>query len=143
MSNRCGRCVKLGETCDVAGPSEKEWDRVESEQTRLRNEEDKAFEEETAAYKRAHEMYAKRMRLRKQGELLKRREGDMLRRGLKNVEELEALDKSERQGSITSPSTADFSSSAAAESLPSTESFPWSAFLADEFDETLLASSGS
>jgi hypothetical protein len=88
-SQRCAACVRRGAKCDQNGPSLSDWKAVDKEEERLERE-----EEETA--QRIAEGVAKLARLRRQKKFLKRRAGEMLRRGLKSLDELDAAEASER-----------------------------------------------
>ncbi|KAF8864466.1 hypothetical protein BDZ45DRAFT_759022 [Acephala macrosclerotiorum] len=81
-STRCGACVKRGLKCDVAGPREEDWARLDQERSRLAAEEEAAFTQEEAAFHR-------RMRIKSLSGVLEKKAGEMIRRGLQSVEELE------------------------------------------------------
>jgi len=102
-SKRCSECVRLKRKCDVnrdedsvTGPSPGDWRKLAEAEDRLENETEKA-ETEMA------ELAARLARLRKQRKLLKRRGGEMLRRGMKSIEELERLEETEREKGIPPP----------------------------------------
>lgn len=74
----------------MAAPSLAEWERLRVEEARLEAEEELAAQQE-------QEAFARRMRLRRMQKLLKTRGGEMLRRGLATMEELEAVEEKERK----------------------------------------------
>src|SRR5208282_6218452 len=69
--------------CDVAGPSAAEWQALEREEKRLQTEKEEAFASLAASM-------AKLQRVEKTQRLLKTRAGEMLRRRLKTMDELDA-----------------------------------------------------
>ncbi|APA14509.1 hypothetical protein SS1G_06438 [Sclerotinia sclerotiorum 1980 UF-70] len=81
-SSRCAECIRQGKKCDVRGPSESDWDSLDRQKARLEQEEEEAM--------------AKILRLRKQKRLLLERESDMLRRGLRTLDELVEVEEKER-----------------------------------------------
>jgi len=81
-SRRCGECVRTNARCDAGGPSTSEWEKLEREERRLQEEEEEAM--------------AKILRLRKQQRLFRSRAKDMLRRGLKTMDELDEAEEKER-----------------------------------------------
>lgn len=74
----------------MAAPSLAEWERLRVEEARLEAAEELAARQE-------QEAFARRMRLRRMQKLLKTRGGEMLRRGLATMEELEAVEEKERK----------------------------------------------
>ena len=105
-SNRCSECARRGRKCDVSGPSSSDWAAVEREEARL------AAEREATL--------AKLLRLDKQQSFLRKRAGEMLRRGLKTLDELdeaeekekkdrEEAEQREREAQVAAPSFADVS----------------------------------
>lgn len=81
-TNRCGCCVKAGTKCDVYGPSVADWEALEREEQRLETE--------------RRETLSKLRRLDTQQRSLRNRAGAMLRRGLKTLDELDAVEENER-----------------------------------------------
>ncbi len=83
-SRRCAECVRrnLKEKCDCMGPEHPDWVKLEREEERLDREEE--------------ETLSKLLRLRKQKRLIRTRGKDMLRRGLKTLDELDAAEEAER-----------------------------------------------
>ncbi|ELR03271.1 hypothetical protein GMDG_08893, partial [Pseudogymnoascus destructans 20631-21] len=83
-SRRCAECVRrnLKEKCDCMGPEHPDWVKLEREEDRLDREEE--------------ETLSKLLRLRKQKRLIRTRGKDMLRRGLKTLDELDAAEEAER-----------------------------------------------
>ena len=88
-SSRCSECVRRGQKCDVEGIPAGDWLSLEREEERLNTEEAKA----TATM---IETSARLARLQKQKKLLRSRARDMLRRGLKTLDELDAAEEAER-----------------------------------------------
>lgn len=88
-SKRCGECVRRGYKCDVVGPSDSDWKILEREEERL------AFETRITREAVATAM-AKLNRLELQKDLLRKRGHEMLRRGLKSLDELDAAEEKER-----------------------------------------------
>jgi hypothetical protein len=81
-SSRCSECVRQGKSCDVEGPSMSDW-------AALDRQEEKLDEEEEAAH-------AKIIRIKKQKRLLRARRKEMVRRGLRTLDELDALESKEK-----------------------------------------------
>ncbi|KFY79343.1 hypothetical protein V499_01663, partial [Pseudogymnoascus sp. VKM F-103] len=69
---RCSECTRRNSKCDAYGPSTAKWEKLQQE------------------------AYARRMRLRKQQKALKLRSAEMLRRGLKSLDELEEAEERDR-----------------------------------------------
>ena len=82
-SSRCNECVRRGQKCDVSGPSLSDLSSLLREQERLDRE-----EEETTT---------KLLRLQKHKKFLRKRAGEMLRRGLKTMDELDEAEEKERK----------------------------------------------
>jgi hypothetical protein len=89
-SARCSECARRGIKCDVEGIPIGDWDALNREEIHLKNERD-------AAFRSAMESLARMERLEKQQEFLKRKGKDMLRRGLKTMDELDEAEEKERQ----------------------------------------------
>ena len=89
-SSRCSECVRRGRKCDVVGPSDADWKLLQDEESRLEAEEE-------AAALAEQEAFARRMRIRRMQKLLKERGAEMLRRGLKTLDELDAAEEHERK----------------------------------------------
>lgn len=81
-SRKCAECVRRRLKCDCVGPEHPDWVKLEREEERLDREEE--------------ETLAKLLRLRKQKRLIRTRGKDMLRRGLKTLDELDAAEDAER-----------------------------------------------
>jgi hypothetical protein len=81
-SRKCAGCVKRKLKCDCMGPEHPDWVKLEKEEERLDREEE--------------ETLAKLIRLRKQKRLIRTRGKDMLRRGLKTLDELDAAEEADR-----------------------------------------------
>ena len=89
-SNRCSECVRAKSACDVKPdswqsnvPSSNDWEAIARQKERLEEQEDEAM--------------AKLLRLRKQRKLLIRREAELAKRGLKFLDELDAVEAQERE----------------------------------------------
>lgn len=107
-SRRCAECVRrnLKEKCDCMGPEHPDWVKLEREEERLDREEE--------------ETLSKLLRLRKQKRLIRTRGKDMLRRGLKTLDELDAAEAAERaatEAAEAAPSVSNPSSSSGDPSL--------------------------
>jgi hypothetical protein len=89
-SAKCSECACRAIRCDVEGIPVGDWDALSREETRLKNERD-------AAFQLMEESMARVKRLEKQQEFLKRKGKDMLRRGLKTMDELDEAEEKERQ----------------------------------------------
>jgi adenine-specific DNA glycosylase len=88
-SSRCSECVRRGQKYDVEGIPAGDWLSLEREEERLNAEEAKA----TATMIKT---LARLARLQKQKRLLRSRARDMLRRGLKTLDELDEAEEKER-----------------------------------------------
>jgi hypothetical protein len=137
-SDRCLECVRQNKAqCDVWGPTTQQWAALEREEDRLKNEwratqeaQRLLQEEHQRLFERLLESQAKLLRLDKQREMFRDRAAEMLRRGLKSLDELDALEKKEREeASRRSEALATSSASAEASVDPS--------FLPDSFWEGL------
>ncbi len=90
-SKRCNECVRSNSrNCDVSGPSASDWQSLQKEEDRLRLETRMTREAVATAMARLN-------RLEQQQDLLKTRGAEMLRRGLKTLDELEEVEERERQ----------------------------------------------
>ena len=83
LSGRCSECVRRGERCDVEGPSSGDIQSLLREEERLSRE--------------RKETLAKLLRLDRQQEFLRTKGREMLRRGLRTLDELEAEEEKEKQ----------------------------------------------
>jgi hypothetical protein len=94
-TTRCGECVRSKSKCDVAGPSLSDWYSLEREEKRLEEEEKATL--------------AKLLRLHTQKASLRSRGREMLRRGLKSLDELDAAEEAEKVAAAAIPlPTGDF-----------------------------------
>ena len=82
-SNKCAECVRRKLKCDQHGPNHEDWVKLEREEERLEREEE--------------ETLAKLLRLRKQKKFLRTRGKEMLRRGLKTLDELDEMEEKEKK----------------------------------------------
>src|SRR5690242_20272191 len=80
-SLRCSKCVCHGGKCDVNGPLSLDWESIDRQQEKLMQEEEEAM--------------AKILRLRKQQSFLRKRKKEMLRRGLRTLNKLDAAEGKE------------------------------------------------
>jgi len=103
--SRCAECVRRGGSvkCDVHGPSEAEWLKLEKEETKLNNEWSESRDALIQLQARLLEAQSKMLRLDKQREMFRSRAAEMLRRGLNSFAELEAEEEKERQASASTP----------------------------------------
>ena len=88
-SSRCSECVRRGAKCDVSGPSAADLRSLIREQERLDEEEEKAASLMAVTA-------ARLARLRKQRKFLQARGSELIRRGLKTMDELEEAEEKER-----------------------------------------------
>jgi hypothetical protein len=95
-SGRCSSCARRGRRCDVEGIPVGDWDTLEREESRLDAAETIAEDTLRKAQQEASEALNRLSRLRKQKQFLRNRAADMLRRGLKTMDELEAEEAKER-----------------------------------------------
>lgn len=86
QSTRCAECVRRGVRCDVGVPSVGDWAAIEREEARLKKLEDEAME-----------AIMRLPRIQKQKEFLRKRAAEMLRRGLKTLDELDAADAADKE----------------------------------------------
>jgi hypothetical protein len=82
-SGRCSECVRRGARCDVEGPSSGDFQSLLREEERLSRE--------------RKETLAKLLRLDRQQEFLRTKGREMLRRGLKTMDELDEAEEKEKQ----------------------------------------------
>ena len=93
---RCAECVRIGKKCDVEGIPASDWAAVEREEFRLDSAEMLAEDTLRKAQAEMNEAVNRLSRLRKQKQFLRRRAADMLRRGLRTMDELDAAEEEER-----------------------------------------------
>lgn len=89
-SRTCGECKRSNVKCDSSGHSVGEWEK-------LRREEERIARETRTAREAVIEIQSRLLRLEKQQSLLKKRGGEMLRRGLATLDELEAVEEQEKR----------------------------------------------
>src|SRR5438046_3449048 len=80
-SSQCSNCISAKKTCDSAPITPKQWESLAREERRLQQEEEEAM--------------AKILQLCKQQQRLKSKGKDMLRRGLKTMDELKEAEERE------------------------------------------------
>jgi predicted ribosome quality control (RQC) complex YloA/Tae2 family protein len=111
-SRKCSHCVRHGFLdCDAKEITAADFDRLELEKERLRNEIRSERKRLQAAALEQQSALAKIIRLERLQEVTEEREGELLRRGVHNIEELEKLEEAERIVASLSNSEADPSAS--------------------------------
>jgi len=97
-SSRCGNCVRRGLSCgrESSGPSASDMDKIVRERDRLIAERNAAEEAISLASESMSLAFAKRKRVERLQEFLEKRAGEMIRRGVENIESLEKLEEEER-----------------------------------------------
>jgi hypothetical protein len=102
-STRCGNYVLKGYPYDGSGPSARDFDKIRREHDRLQNKmavtetaEKQAFKAQEQVFEAQRVARAKRKRLEHLQSFLKKRGGELIRRGLDSVEELERLEALEK-----------------------------------------------
>ncbi|TVY12477.1 hypothetical protein LARI1_G009517 [Lachnellula arida] len=97
-SARCAECIKAGGNtkCDVLGPSIADWNALERAESSIEEELREAQLEQQRMFDRLAAQQAKLLRLNKQREMFRQRAAAMLRRGLKSLDELDAVEEAER-----------------------------------------------
>jgi len=96
-SRRCSECVHRNLKCNATAPTASQWEKLRKEEERLELEEELAAQQE-------QEAFARRMRIRKMQKSLKERGAEMLRRGLKTLNELDEAEEKERKKAETEAS---------------------------------------
>ena len=86
---KCSNCTRRGCVCNVYDVTTSEVERISKEGDRLDSEIQKSF-------KAMREAMARMERFKRLRQVLKERELEMIRRGLDNIEELERIEKEER-----------------------------------------------
>ena len=89
-SRKCDHCTRIARLCDAREISADALDRVSMKKEELKRQADAALAEE-------EEARARWKRLRAQYKLMKKKELDMVRRGVSDLEELDRADEEERQ----------------------------------------------
>jgi predicted ribosome quality control (RQC) complex YloA/Tae2 family protein len=96
-SRKCSNCVRHGFLdCDAKEITAADFDRLALEKERLRSEIRAERKRLQAAALEQQRALAKILRLERLQETTEEREGELLRRGIHNVEELEKLEEAER-----------------------------------------------
>jgi hypothetical protein len=118
-STRCSECAQGGKKCDVEGLPVNDWESLEREEQRIEHEREATL--------------AKLLRLDKQQRFLKRQGREMLKRGLKSLDELDAAEEKERDEAAHSPNRTTPTASASESALGILEMSPssWDQFLVD------------
>src|SRR5271166_6090664 len=94
--SRCSECTRRGKKCDAKGPSLADWEALDREENRLRREREETSTLLMESVTKLQEAAAKLQRLKKTQRLWKTRAREMLRRGLKTMDELDAAEAAER-----------------------------------------------
>ena len=127
-SSRCSECVRQGKACDVSGPSMSDWAALDRQEEKLDQEEEEA--------------HAKIIRIKKQKKLLRARRKEMVRRGLRTLDELDAAERAELERK--EKEEAERLAQAQATPLPTSDEVPPDAvFLSDSFWEELGFAGGT
>lgn len=95
-ASRCSECVRIGKKCDVEGRPAGDWAAVEREEFRLESAEMFTEDNLRKAQDAINEALNRLARLRKQKQFLRKRAADMLRRGVKSLDELDEIEERER-----------------------------------------------
>jgi hypothetical protein len=131
-SSRCSECVRRGCSCDVEGPSAGDLESLLREQQRISQE--------------RKETLAKLLRLDRQEDYLRTKGSEMLRRGLKTLDELDEIENKEKEESKRKEREEADAATATANDLESDpfaflQNVPWADL--DFGDGTLPTSQGS
>ena len=104
-SLRCAECIKAGGgvKCDVYSPSPSEWALLDREESKLDASLRKTQEEQQQLFSHLADLQAKILRLNKQREMFRARAAEMLRRSLKSLDELDAVEEAERLAAVRTP----------------------------------------
>jgi hypothetical protein len=94
-ARRCSECVRSGVKCDVLGPSQADWVALERGEKKLREQLEAAEAEHRKFVEGLLETQNRVERLKKQRESFVARAAAMLRRGLKTLDELDAVEEAE------------------------------------------------
>jgi len=148
--SRCSECTRRGKKCDAKGPSLADWEALDREENRLRREREETstlLMESVAktsallmeSVTKVQEAAAKLQRLEKTQRLWKTRAKEMLRRGLKTMDELDAAEEAER-ASVPAPVNPSGSPLGPPDDLFSLEAYE---HLFDSSGGMLLGASGS
>jgi len=98
-SDRCAECVRAGGNvlCDVWGPTKSEWRALERTEKELARAWEEAQRDQQRLFEQLASQQAKLLRINKQREMFRARAGEMLRRGLRSLDELDAAEKEEEE----------------------------------------------
>ncbi|CAG8971363.1 hypothetical protein HYALB_00006912 [Hymenoscyphus albidus] len=89
-SQKCGECVRRGVRCDALQSANDDLQSIRLEEERLKFERDMAFEAAMAGLARVRELEQRQQELRERGI-------DMVRRGLRTLDELDVAEEKERK----------------------------------------------
>ena len=103
-SRKCDHCTRIAKPCDAREVTADALDRISMKREELKRQADAALAEEEEAEaemdlarSRAATSRARWKRLRAQYKMMKKKELDMVRRGVSDLEELDRADEEERQ----------------------------------------------
>src|SRR5208282_1819614 len=94
--SRCSECTRRGKKCDAKGPSLADWEVLDREENRLRREEEETSTLLMESVTKVQQAAAKLQCLKKTQRLWKTSAREMLRWGLKTMDELDAAEAAER-----------------------------------------------
>jgi hypothetical protein len=94
-SRKCGHCVRRGVKCNAIEVSSADFSKVERERSRIEAELQTTRDGVAQMSASLTESLARMNRLEKQQAFLREREGEMVRRGVENIEALEKLEEEE------------------------------------------------
>ena len=89
-SKRCSRCIHAGLVCSLMGVKYLQWAVLRAEEEQLRISYDKALNDARECLAQCGHLEKQRLHLQTRGE-------EMLRQGLKTMDELEAAEEKEKQ----------------------------------------------
>ena len=97
-SDRCAECALAGGNvkCDVWGPTKSEWASLEKTERELAEAWEEAQRQQQKLFDQLAAQQAKLTRLNKQREMFRAKAAEMLRRGLRSLDELEEVEERER-----------------------------------------------
>jgi len=97
-SDRCAECIRAGGNtkCDVWGPSKSDWRKLEQTEADLSLAWEEAQRDQQRLIEQLSAQQAKISRINKQREMFRTKAAEMLRRGLRSLDELEAAEEKER-----------------------------------------------
>jgi len=94
-ARRCGECHRSNVACEIAPPSEQQWDRIKERENRLKADTAAATQAILDSMAQQRENCAKLLRLQREQSVLNDRVAEMLRRDVDSLEELEEIERLE------------------------------------------------